>query len=34
MIATIINIMAERSVPCSPNRTKNTFINTKESNDK
>tara|TARA_B110000971_G_C19764491_1_gene388007 strand:+ start:445 stop:684 length:240 start_codon:yes stop_codon:yes gene_type:complete len=30
----IINIIAERSVPCSPKRTKNTFIKTKESSDK
>jgi hypothetical protein len=30
----MINIIAERSVPCSPKRTKNTFIKTKESSDK
>ena len=30
----MIKIIAERSVPCSPKRTKNTFIKTKERSDK
>ena len=34
IIITIINIIAERSVPCSPKRTKNTFMKTKERSDK
>ena len=30
----MINIIAERSVPCSPKRAKKTFINAKEISDK